>query len=116
LKYVEIKSFVIGLVSFPAPKDDADPFEGQDADGAVVRFAFFPLGLVEGFAPFGPRDRLAGELAIRGTLGGRVERFTQQDFPLRSTTGAMPLVFWIWLASDQRERSAPKAHSNRGAN
>jgi hypothetical protein len=28
-KYVEINSFVIGVVTFPAAEDDADPFEGQ---------------------------------------------------------------------------------------
>ena len=59
---VEIKSFVVGRVIFPAAKDDADPFEGQDADSAVVGFTFLTLGLIEGFGPFGARDRLAGEL------------------------------------------------------
>jgi hypothetical protein len=49
-------------VSFPAAEDDPDPFEGQAADGAVVGFTLFALGLVEGFSPLGARDRLASEL------------------------------------------------------
>ena len=84
----------------------------------MVGFALFTLGLVEGFGPFGARDRLAGELVkgLAEELWAEESAMYQQDFPLRSSTGAMPLVFWIWLGSDQRERSAPKAHSSRGAN
>ena len=50
------------MVTFPAAEDDPDPFEGQDPDSAVVGFALLALGLIEGFSPFGARDRLAGEL------------------------------------------------------
>ena len=42
-KYVEIKGFVVGLVSFPAAEDDPNPFEGQNANGAVVGFALLAL-------------------------------------------------------------------------
>jgi hypothetical protein len=56
-------------VSFPAAEDDADPFEGQDEDGAVVGFALLSLGLIEVFRPFEERHRLGGEL-VNGLVGG----------------------------------------------
>ena len=76
-KYIEIKSFVVGRVTFPAAEDDADPFEGQDADGAMVGFALLALGLVEGFGPFGAMDRFAGEL-----VKGLAEEFWAEQSPM----------------------------------
>jgi hypothetical protein len=57
-----MKGFVIVLSGFPAAKDDPNPFERQNADGAVVAFALLALRLVEGFGPFGTRNRLGCEL------------------------------------------------------
>ena len=61
-KDVEVKGLIVAGASFPAAEDDADPFEGQGAHGAVMGFTLLALRLVEGFGPLGAMDRLAGEL------------------------------------------------------
>ena len=35
---LKVAGFVVGLAIFPAAEEDADPFEGQGADGGVVAF------------------------------------------------------------------------------
>ena len=87
-KCVQIKSFVIGLVIFPAAKDDPDPFEGQDADGAMVGFALLALGLIEGFSPFKAMDRLAGEL-----VKGLAEELRTQEPTVNPTGFATALQY-----------------------
>ena len=54
--------FAVGGVRFPEAKDDADPFEGQGADGGLVLAAGGPFLLVEGGGPAAPPAGLVGEL------------------------------------------------------
>ena len=68
-----ILGFMVGLTVHPAAEEDADPFEGEGANGGVMSFAALALVGVKGF---GPRGLLGGEVRPirRRSDGGRWDR------------------------------------------
>ena len=53
LERLEIEGFIVWGALLPAPREDADPFEGQGAHGRLVRLAFVALLLVIDLRPEG---------------------------------------------------------------
>jgi len=51
LKGGKVEGFVVGRSVDPATKEDANPFEGEGADGGVVGRALGAVALVEGPRP-----------------------------------------------------------------
>jgi hypothetical protein len=78
-----ITCFVVGLSVLPAAKEDADPFEGEGAEGGVVAVSAGPEVFVKGLGPSAP---LAGFMADRNVcptrrrvkMEGRRERNTRR--------------------------------------
>ena len=52
---------VVGLTVFPHAEEDADPFEGEGAEGGVAAGARGAFGFVEGFGPGAPASGVVGE-------------------------------------------------------
>ena len=53
LERLDVPAFGIRSVGLPGAEEDADPFEGQAAEGGVVAFADGALLSVEGVSPSG---------------------------------------------------------------
>ena len=60
-KGLEIEGFLVGLIGLPAGENDADPLEGQGADGAVMGFAPLALTLIIASRPRRTLDALLGK-------------------------------------------------------
>jgi len=58
----EVAGFVVRNAVEPAAVQDADPLEGQGAEGSLVAGAASSVRLVEGFRPEGAGDGLGGPL------------------------------------------------------
>ena len=58
---------VVGFSVFPHLEEDADPFEGEGADGGVVFHAGGFFALVKGFGPGAPASGVVGEF-VEGLL------------------------------------------------
>ena len=62
---IEIAILRIRRLRLPATEQDANPFEGQGAQGGVVTFANGTLLEIEGFGPGGALTRAMGEFVER---------------------------------------------------
>jgi hypothetical protein len=94
LELLQVAGFVVGLAVFPAAEEDADPFEGQGADGGVVAVSAAAEVVVEGRGP-GTLDR-GGPAPIFRSKSWRSER----DFSYGQ-------VFNSWEALRARRRTSP---------
>ena len=65
LQGFEIGRLIIGGLSLPTPEEDADPFEGQGADGGVMAVAAGALLVVVSAGPRGEANRLVRILVER---------------------------------------------------
>ena len=62
LEMFQVGCFVIGCPALPAAIQNADPFEGETANGDLMGFAFLPLLLIVGLGPERSGDRQGGPL------------------------------------------------------
>lgn len=53
---------VVGFAVFPHAEQDADPFEGEGAEGGVAAGASGAFGFVEGFGPSATAPGVVGEI------------------------------------------------------
>jgi hypothetical protein len=51
LESLEVQRFIVGCPVLPAAEEDADPFEGQGAEGRMAAFAFRAEQAVVGQCP-----------------------------------------------------------------
>ena len=83
LELLEVAGLGVGLSVFPAAEEDADPFEGQGADGGVVAVSASAEVVVEGFGPGAP---------LAGVVGELVERLAEELGPGKGAIPGYPLV------------------------
>ena len=57
----EVKLWIIGLTSFPAAKQNTNPFIGQCAHGSMMAFTSGTLLLIEGGGPITETHRVASK-------------------------------------------------------
>ncbi len=67
----EVATLVVRCSVNPASPENADPLEGQGADGGVVRGALASVLLIERLGPEGGHERLLGPLDEGLTSKGR---------------------------------------------
>ena len=119
LESEEVARFVVGGAVDPAAKEDADPLEGQGADGGVVGGALGAVAVVEGACPEGAPDGLSGPLdeGLAKELGtGPAPVDPVFVATALGETGAMPVSIWRAAALGKRSRRSPKAASSRAEN
>ena len=61
-KGLDVTGFIIRSAVLPAAPEDADPFEGEGAEGGVVAVSAGAKVVVEGFGPGAPLAGMVGEL------------------------------------------------------
>ena len=89
-----VEGVVVGGVVLPAAVEDAEPFEGEGADGDVAGFAAGALAVIEVVGPLAAGDGVGGPFVhgLADELGTeRGGEWVQHWRPLRSTTGEMPV-------------------------
>ena len=93
---LQIDGCIVRGALLPTPREEAEPCERSRPDGGLVRLALVTVLLRGGLGPEGVADRFGGPLHNRLSQGRGHWRgqCTQDVFPLRSVTGAMPAYFW----------------------
>ncbi len=88
---VGVVGVVVGCAVFPHAEKDADPLEGEGADGSLVFHAGGFLQVVEGFRPGAPASGVVGEL-----VEGLFEELSQKFGGKRGGTGPMGTDRFVW--------------------